>query len=120
MEPSSRPKKEFQKKYIRVRVDFRDDGSMLPRSILWEDGREFLVDQVLDIWKYSMIIEADGEEDTSAAIEKRLAEKNLEYLLVHKENGVMETPGNKGKKLEDYIKDPERVSEIKKRISAKQ
>lgn len=29
-------------------------------------------------------------------------------------------PGNKGKKLEDYIKDPERVSEIKKRISATQ
>ena len=56
-----------------------------------------LYHQVLDIWEYSMIIEADGEEDTSAAIEKRLAEKNLEYLLVHKENAIMETPGNKGK-----------------------
>lgn len=30
------------------------------------------------------------------------------------------SPRNKGKKLEDYIKDPERVSEIKKRISVTQ
>ena len=67
MEPSSRPKKEFQKKYIRVRVDFRDDGSMLPRSILWEDDREFLVDQVLDIC-CAPALKAGGQGDRYTVI----------------------------------------------------
>lgn len=27
----------------------RADGSLVPLSILWEDGREFIIDKVLDV-----------------------------------------------------------------------
>ena len=34
---------------MKVRVDFNDEGTMLPRSILWADGREYPIDRVKDI-----------------------------------------------------------------------
>lgn len=37
------------KVYVAVKVDFRDDGIMLPREITWEDGTKYEVDRVLDI-----------------------------------------------------------------------
>lgn len=37
------------KVYVSVSVVFRDDGVMLPRSFLWEDGRRYAIDRVLDI-----------------------------------------------------------------------
>ena len=37
------------KVYVSVSVVFRDDGVMLPRSFLWEDGRRYAIDRVLDV-----------------------------------------------------------------------
>ncbi len=37
------------KVYVYVNVDFAEDGRMIPRFIVWEDGRRFEVDEVLDV-----------------------------------------------------------------------
>lgn len=39
----------WPKVYVSVTVRFLEDGQIRPLSITWEDGREFEVDQVLDI-----------------------------------------------------------------------
>lgn len=37
------------KVYVQVSVVFREDGSMLPRSLIWEDGRKYLIDRVIAV-----------------------------------------------------------------------
>ena len=37
------------KVYVPVDVEFRSDGTMLPRIIVWEDGTKYEIDRVLDI-----------------------------------------------------------------------
>ena len=37
------------KVYVGVKAEFKPDGRLLPRSIIWEDGREYEVDRILDI-----------------------------------------------------------------------
>ena len=37
------------KVYIGVTATFEPDGRLLPRSILWEDGRTFEIDKILDV-----------------------------------------------------------------------
>ena len=37
------------KVYVQVNVDFRSDGVMLPREIIWEDGEIFEIDKVTKI-----------------------------------------------------------------------
>ena len=39
----------YIRQYVTVRVDFGDDGVMLPRGIVWTDGREYPIDRVKDI-----------------------------------------------------------------------
>ena len=34
---------------LQVNADFDLDGNIRPRAITWEDGREFEIDQVLDV-----------------------------------------------------------------------
>ena len=34
----SQSKPRSPKVYVQVKVDFREDGVMLPREIIWEDG----------------------------------------------------------------------------------
>ena len=41
-----RPKAE--RVYVRVNSDFDATGYMLPRSIIWDDGREFRIEKVQD------------------------------------------------------------------------
>ena len=50
------------KVYVAVKVDFRDDGVMLPREITWEDGTKFEVDRVLDI-RQAPAMKAGGQGD---------------------------------------------------------
>jgi len=50
------------KVYVSVRVDFRDDGVMLPREITWEDGTKYEVDRVLDI-RQAPAMKAGGQGD---------------------------------------------------------
>ena len=37
------------KVYLPVRVDFTDDGRMLPRYLRWEDGTVYAIDRVKDV-----------------------------------------------------------------------
>ena len=47
------------KKYVGVNADFTPDGQRLPRAILWEDGRKFEIDRILDI-KRAASLKAGG------------------------------------------------------------
>ena len=50
------------KVYVEVKVDFRQDGIMLPRKITWEDGREYEIDRVVDI-RQAAAMKAGGQGD---------------------------------------------------------
>ena len=50
------------KVYVQVKVDFREDGVMLPRKIIWEDGREYEIDRVTDI-RQAAAMRAGGQGD---------------------------------------------------------
>lgn len=55
-------KMEARKQYVDVVVMFREDGRMLPRQILWEDGRRFPVDRIIDITPAPALL-AGGQGD---------------------------------------------------------
>ena len=50
------------KVYVSVKVDFREDGVMLPRRIVWEDGHEYEIDRVTDI-RQATAMRAGGQGD---------------------------------------------------------
>ena len=50
------------KVYVDVKVDFRADGVMLPRTITWEDGRQYDIDKVTDI-RQAAAMRAGGQGD---------------------------------------------------------
>ena len=56
------PKPQYLKKYVNVRVDFNDEGIMLPRSIVWTDGHEYAIDRVKDI-RSAPALKAGGQGD---------------------------------------------------------
>ena len=37
------------KKYVSVECRFDEEGKIRPTAVLWEDGRRFLIDRVLDV-----------------------------------------------------------------------
>lgn len=39
----------YKKKYVEVTARFTPEGDILPIKILWDDGRSFFIDRVLDI-----------------------------------------------------------------------
>ena len=50
------------KVYVPVDVEFRSDGIMLPRTIIWEDGTRFEIDRVIDI-RQAAAMKAGGQGD---------------------------------------------------------
>ena len=50
------------KVYVKVSAVFDEDGRMLPRSLKWEDGREYPIDRVLDI-RQAAAQKAGGQGD---------------------------------------------------------
>ena len=50
------------KVYVPVSVEFRDDGTMLPREITWEDGTKYEIDRVTDI-RQAAAMKAGGQGD---------------------------------------------------------
>ena len=50
------------KVYVPVDVEFREDGTMLPRIIVWEDGTKYEIDRVTDIRQAAAIM-AGGQGD---------------------------------------------------------
>ncbi len=50
------------KVYVPVDVEFRSDGTMLPRIIVWEDGTKYEIDRILDI-RQAAAMRAGGQGD---------------------------------------------------------
>ena len=50
------------KVYVQVKVDFRKDGVMLPREIIWEDGVTYEIDRIVDI-RQAAAMKAGGQGD---------------------------------------------------------
>ena len=50
------------KVYVQVNADFRQDGAMLPREIVWENGRKYAVDRIIDI-RQASAAKAGGQGD---------------------------------------------------------
>lgn len=58
----SQQKPRSPKVYVQVNVDFREDGVMLPREIIWEDGVTYEIDKVLQITQ-AAAMRAGGQGD---------------------------------------------------------
>ncbi len=50
------------KVYVPVEVQFRADGTMLPKEITWEDGTKYEIDRILDI-RQAAAMKAGGQGD---------------------------------------------------------
>jgi hypothetical protein len=50
------------KVYVQVNVDFREDGVMLPREIIWENGVTYEIDRVTNICQ-AAAMRAGGQGD---------------------------------------------------------
>ncbi|MBR1810122.1 MAG: hypothetical protein IJ766_00540 [Clostridia bacterium] len=50
------------KVYVAVKADFREDGTMLPREIQWEDGEIFKIDRIKHICQ-AAALKAGGQGD---------------------------------------------------------
>lgn len=50
------------KVYVKVNADFGEDGRIIPLSLVWEDGTEYLIDRVTDI-RQAAAMKAGGQGD---------------------------------------------------------
>lgn len=55
------------KVYVQVNADFTSEGTMLPRVIVWEDGKKYLIDRVTDI-RQAAAMKAGGQGDRYTVI----------------------------------------------------
>ncbi|MBR6028833.1 MAG: hypothetical protein IKP40_07045 [Clostridia bacterium] len=53
---------EYVKEYVEVHVDFSPDGTMLPRTLVWEDGRQYEIDRIKAI-QAAPALKAGGQGD---------------------------------------------------------
>ncbi|UOO38564.1 hypothetical protein IZU99_04770 [Oscillospiraceae bacterium CM] len=51
-----------KKVYVRVTAAFSENGLLMPLSLIWEDGREYPIDRVLDI-RPAAALKAGGQGD---------------------------------------------------------
>ncbi|HNX15384.1 MAG TPA: hypothetical protein PK854_11960 [Oscillospiraceae bacterium] len=57
------PEQKFDAKvYVRVTADFSEEGVMLPRELVWEDGERYAIDRVIDI-RQAAALKAGGQGD---------------------------------------------------------
>ena len=50
------------KVYVAVKADFAENGKMIPRQIIWEDGTKYEIDRILDI-RQASAMKAGGQGD---------------------------------------------------------
>ena len=55
------------KVYVEVMVSFDEDGRMLPKMLVWEDGRKYCIDRVTDI-RQAAAMKAGGQGDRYTVI----------------------------------------------------
>ena len=53
---------QYVKEYVEVMVDFAPDGAMLPRSLVWEDGRRYEIDRIKNV-QAAPALKAGGQGD---------------------------------------------------------
>lgn len=59
------------KVYVKVVVSFDADGTMIPLSLTWEDGTEYLIDRVLDIRQASAMKAGSGGDRYTIRVQGR-------------------------------------------------
>ena len=71
------------KVYVEVNVDHKADGTVLPRSFIWEDGHQYTVDSVKDI-RPAASLKAGG-----AGIRYTVMVRNKEkYMFLEEDHGA--------------------------------
>ncbi|MDO4756938.1 MAG: hypothetical protein Q4A54_11360 [Parabacteroides sp.] len=55
------------KVYVEVMVAFDEEGRMLPKMLVWEDGRKYCIDRVTDI-RQAAAMKAGGQGDRYTVI----------------------------------------------------
>ena len=50
------------KVYVAVIASFSEDGNLFPRRLRWEDGREFIIEKILDV-RPAAALKAGGQGD---------------------------------------------------------
>ena len=71
------------KVYVEVNADFLSDGRILPRSFIWEDGRRFEIDKVIDVCRAASL-KAGG-----VGLRYTVRVKNKEtYIFLEEDHGV--------------------------------
>ena len=50
------------KVYVAVNASFDENGRIIPKSLVWEDGRKYLIDKVTDI-RQATAMKAGGQGD---------------------------------------------------------
>ena len=50
------------KVYVAVNASFDENGRIIPKSLVWEDGRKYLIDKVTDI-RQAAAMKAGGQGD---------------------------------------------------------
>ena len=55
------------KVYVEVVVAFDEEGRMLPKTLVWEDGRKYCIDRVTDI-RQAAAMKAGGQGDRYTVI----------------------------------------------------
>ena len=63
------PQKKPIKVYVTVNADFAEDGTLLPRVIIWEDGEKYIIDKITDI-RQAAAMKAGGQGDRYTVIIK--------------------------------------------------
>ena len=71
------------KVYVSVNVDHQKDGSILPRSFVWEDGAHYTVDDILDV-RPAASLKAGG---AGLRYTVRVCEKKT-YMFLEEDHGV--------------------------------
>ena len=72
------------KVYVDVNEDRLKDGSLIPLSIIWEDGRRFEIDKILDI-RHAASLKAGG-----AGIRYTVCVRDREtYLYLEKDKDLL-------------------------------
>ena len=57
------------KVYVAVKVDFAEDGTMMPKEITWENGTVYIIDKITDI-RQAAAMKAGGQGDRYTVIIK--------------------------------------------------
>ncbi len=55
------------KVYIEVVVYFDEEGRMIPKMLIWEDGRKYTIDRIIDI-RQAAAMKAGGQGDRYTVI----------------------------------------------------